>query len=962
MSAACSPATCSACSQSAGQGALHERKQRHDLRRGRADDRQRLERRAPLGERRVRRTHPRAEHRGVLREERRLPRVELRQDARLRGLRVHVHERKRAPSRARLDERARLPQALHDRVPCREVRPELRRDALHLDVEQELEREPRIRKRRRVAEARLDTRKRRGKRVARQRTQHARVRPGGRVAELQHVPRGVHAGQAEHDAERVAQHAVPVRARVLEWRVERQDAARDAHAEHDRRTLVARRAPRMQPAQLGGEARVQHALDARVERRDVRAEVRVRREAQRVDLLLDARKVRAEGRGLVRTRRHRLELVLGVRVDARDVLRLLLERDGRRGELRDERDLRVLAERVGACARVHAAVAVEEALPARVHCLREQRAHALLGVREERRERRRELCVRLVERAQRMHHRERKRVDAARVQRGAHERLRDRHAEQRQRVRLVRKHERLRVVVRDEAQAPRRTLRDDAQQCARDVRPAARHVLRPGGEQRARVELARERRALRVDALPVGVVLPARAKHVVDALQVHVQLALDLVRPHDRADDLGLVPQLRGEVRVRAAEARAELGVERVNVALHALQQHLLVLLHGRTHLGAHKQAVALCEDPQLLARRLRVVEERTQLVDEQVLDVRDACIVLRLGVRKELGALVGHVERVDVAHRLERRTQLAEQRCGRRGPRTAHVHHVHELLVRRTESLQVLDARAQRRMRRRDLDRDVLFRALAREVARDVHKLLHMLVPLAEYLERLLEDRHARVVRKLHGRTLREHAQHRRIRLAPDRLDERERTRHGVVAHAQLFGEHAKDGAQGIAARGERRRGEQLGQRKVAHEHVVTAHLVERVLDPGVRVEGGRGVEALRAREHLERERNARRLQLLLEVLERVLHRVPEVDLLHRRAARRVAVELRDLLHGAHPAVHLGMELVDELVVVQHAGRLDRRGGDRLAALLARLDGRADRRVHGEDHLRNLDALLQVP
>ena len=125
--------------------------------------------------------------------------------------------------------------------------------------------------------------------------------------------------------------------------------------------------------------------------------------------------------------------------------------------------------------------------------------------------------------------------------------------------------------------------------------------------------------------------------------------------------------------------------------------------------------------------------------------------------------------------------------------------------------------------------------------------------------------------------------------------------------------------------------------------------------------MEGHGGVEPLGVREDLERERDRGRLQLLLHVLERALHGVPKVDLLRGAPARHVPVQFRERLHGAHPAVHVAVQLVHERVVREQC-----RGLHGLHAHPPRLARTPLHRVthhgvHVQLHLRDLDVLLQL-
>ena len=108
--------------------------------------------------------------------------------------------------------------------------------------------------------------------------------------------------------------------------------------------------------------------------------------------------------------------------------------------------------------------------------------------------------------------------------------------------------------------------------------------------------------------------------------------------------------------------------------------------------------------------------------------------------------------------------------------------------------------------------------------------------------------------------------------------------------------------------------------------------------------------------REYVERECNFRRMQLAFKVLQRLFHRSPKVDLLHRRTSRRVVIQLGDRLHGTNPAIHLGMQLIDKGVVLQQRWRLNGFDATRVA-----LTGRADRRMNAEYDMRNFHILLCV-
>ena len=89
--------------------------------------------------------------------------------------------------------------------------------------------------------------------------------------------------------------------------------------------------------------------------------------------------------------------------------------------------------------------------------------------------------------------------------------------------------------------------------------------------------------------------------------------------------------------------------------------------------------------------------------------------------------------------------------------------------------------------------------------------------------------------------------------------------------------------------------------------------------------------------------------MQLLVEVLERRLERAPKVDLLQRTAGARVPVEPRHGLHGAHPPVHVCVQLVDKRVI------------QRIRQRRTAVDHRRNARVHRQLNLRNIDVLLQV-
>ena len=76
-------------------------------------------------------------------------------------------------------------------------------------------------------------------------------------------------------------------------------------------------------------------------------------------------------------------------------------------------------------------------------------------------------------------------------------------------------------------------------------------------------------------------------------------------------------------------------------------------------------------------------------------------------------------------------------------------------------------------------------------------------------------------------------------------------------------------------------------------------------LLQPGVLLEGDRGVEALPVLEHLQRQRDLHGLPLLLDAEQRPLQVEPEADLLQRGAVGGVTVQLGHLLDLPHPLGH---------------------------------------------------------
>ena len=79
--------------------------------------------------------------------------------------------------------------------------------------------------------------------------------------------------------------------------------------------------------------------------------------------------------------------------------------------------------------------------------------------------------------------------------------------------------------------------------------------------------------------------------------------------------------------------ARLELGTQRIEVRTHTLEQHSLILLHGRAHARPGKQLVKQGEDPQPFTRRMRVGEQVAESFNESRLDVRNTLPIQRLGM-----------------------------------------------------------------------------------------------------------------------------------------------------------------------------------------------------------------------------------------------------------------------------------------------------------------------------------------
>ena len=735
----------------------------HHLRRGRRGAcAQLLQLPPPRMHRAVHRVHLRAERGGRAGQQLLLPRVQLGRHPALHRLHVQQHHAKRTPRGRRLHKRPRLAHRGKHAEPRVQPLAELRGESRGLRVVEELQLQPRLRVRLGGVRGALHPRHRRAQRACREPGEQEPVLARRVAPEVQAVGARLEPRQPQHHVQPRTQPVEPLRPRSVHRGVHGDRLV--LHAEHEAHRVRGRRRRRGYgaagavgaPERLGPAAYFalqpleQHGAHPLVERGEEPVQVRVPRKVHRVHLLLQSAEVRAQRAVLVRARAQRVRLRVDALLDGGERRDALLERDDRGGEPLDGR-----RGRLGAAGQQGA---VMQVLPAHRGARPRRVAHLELRAGEQRleqRERRRGVR-RLLGGPQRVEQRERVRARLARLVRGGEDALRHGEPELRELVRLARKHAELRVVLHAEREARCAALPHDAEQRAVDAGAAAAHLVAPRGDQRAHVELVAERVALLEDRLPVRVVRPAGAQHVLHTPEVHVQLALQLACPDDRAHDLGLVAQLRHDVGLRVPVPRAELGVERLDVAAHALQQHLLVLVHRSTHARAHKQAVVLREDAQPLACRARVCEQLAERVDQAVLHLGDPVAVRELGRVERLGAALRHVQHVHSAERVERRVDLGEQR-GRRaapgGPRLADVGHRKQLLVRAAQPPHVREPLAQPGVRRLDLDRDELVAALARHVPGHIHELLDALVPDGKRLVRLVERRGAPRVVQVHQR-----------------------------------------------------------------------------------------------------------------------------------------------------------------------------------------------------------------
>lgn len=144
---------------------------------------------------------------------------------------------------------------------------------------------------------------------------------------------------------------------------------------------------------------------------------------------------------------------------------------------------------------------------------------------------------------------------------------------------LLEERDDLRVKVDRQLEGAGRARLDDVEQPTGDLHVSLLDVVQPGLVERAGVQLSLEARALALQLLALGVVLPALSENVLDPLHVGGQLPFDLTGPDDGTCHGGQVPELRHVVGLRVAVILDELLVKRLDVLLDRLDELRLILL-----------------------------------------------------------------------------------------------------------------------------------------------------------------------------------------------------------------------------------------------------------------------------------------------------------------------------------------------------------------------------------------------